>query len=160
MDYQISFACDHDEEKLQKIFIDSDMDMAGDIQEHVLIKKDNDIQGGGMLMETSKGVFHLLVFAMKQNSRSQGIGSQLLQELIKQPWKYCLDGGNAVKGEYRITTVAKGKSANFYRKNGFSVCEFSMLDDPFNEQCTECPEQLECNPAAMQFASYGENSLL
>jgi len=156
MDYQILFASDHDEEILREILLNSDMDLAGDIQEHVLIKKDNKIQGGGMLGQIDKDMFHLLVFAVKENERSQGIGSQLLQELMKQPWEYCQEEGNIADNAYKITTVAKGKSAKFYEKNGFIACDFSELTYPFNEQCDECPDRIECNPVAMLFTGYGK----
>ena len=157
MDYQIRFASDHDEERLGEILKDSHMGMGGDIREHVLITKNNEIQGGGMLAQTDKEVFHLLVFAVKQNERSQGLGSYLLQELIKQPWKYCLEGPEIADNEYRVTTVAKGESANFYRKNGFIACDFSALSYPFNEQCDECPNRVDCNPVAMLFTGCGKH---
>ena len=157
MNYQILFASENDEEILREILIDSDMDMAGDILEHVVIKKENEIQGGGMLAQTGKDVFHLLVFAVAQNERSKGIGSQLLQELIKQPWKYCREGAGIADSDYRVTTVAKGKSSNFYKKNGFIACDFSALAYPFNEQCDTCPDKIDCNPVAMLFTGYGKN---
>lgn len=157
MNYQILFASDNDEEILREILIDSDMDMAGDIQEHVLIMKDNEIWGGGMLAQTDKDVFHLLVFAVRQNARGKGIGSQLLQELIKQPWKYCLKWSGITASKYRVTTVAKGKSANFYRKNGFIACDFAALAYPFNEQCEACLDRIDCNPAAMLYAGVVKN---
>lgn len=157
MDDQILFASDNDEEILRGIFIDSDMDMAGDILEHVVIKKANEIQGGGMLVQTDKDIFHLQVFAVRQNERSKGIGSQLLQELIRQPWKYCLEGVGIAGGDYSVTTIAKGKSAHFYEKNGFMACDFSALAYPFDEQCDECPDRIDCNPVAMLFAGYGKS---
>jgi N-acetylglutamate synthase-like GNAT family acetyltransferase len=157
MNYQILFASNNDEPILREILIDCDMDLAGDIQEHVLIKKDNEILGGGMLAQTGKDIFHLLVFAVRQNARSKGIGSQLLQELVKQPWIYCSEGFGIADSEYRVTTVAKGKSTNFYRKSGFIACDFSALAYPFNEQCDACPDRIDCNPVAMLFTGYRKN---
>jgi len=157
MDYKILFASDHDEEILRGILIDSNMDMAGDIQEHVLIKKNSEILGGGMLAQTGEDVFHLLVFAVGQQERSQGIGSLLLQELIKQPWKYCLGATGITDNQYSVTTVAKGESSNFYKKNGFIACDFSTLSYPFNEQCDECPDRMDCKPVAMLYTGCGKH---
>ena len=48
VDYQIMFANSDAEEELRGIFLDSEMDIAGDIQDHVLIRKGDEIIGGGM----------------------------------------------------------------------------------------------------------------
>lgn len=149
MDYQIMFARCDAEEELRGIFLDCNMDIAGDIQEHVLVKVDGEIIGGGMLAQTGNTVFHLLVFAVKESARKHGIGSILLKELITHPWQYCLDSAEIIDSSYTVTTAAKGKSSGFYKKNGFVACDFSDLADPFDEQCRECPELDECNPVAM-----------
>ena len=152
MDYQIMFANNDAEEELRGIFLDNDMDIAGEIQEHVLIKKDAEIIGGGMLAQTSNAEFHLLVFAVKESARKHGIGSTLLKELITRPWQYCLDSNEVIYSRYTVTTAAKGKSSGFYRKNGFVACNFTELAAPYSEQCHDCPELEECNPVAMVYA--------
>jgi N-acetylglutamate synthase and related acetyltransferases len=157
MNYQILFAGNDDEEPLREILLDSDMDMAGAIENHVLIKKDKEVLGGGRLAQTGKADFHLLVFAVRGTVRGKGVGSLLLQELINQPWIYCLAGLEPPDPEYRVTTVAKGKSAGFYKENGFSACDFSSLADPFNEQCDVCPDKSGCNPVAMAFTGHRNN---
>jgi N-acetylglutamate synthase-like GNAT family acetyltransferase len=151
MCYEIVFAGVGAEDELRQILLDSDMDLAGNIEEHVLIKRGNQIQGGGMLTRSDRDVFHLLVFAVKKGERNKGIGSQLLNELIKQPWRYSRDREEMIDKGYSVTTVAKGGSVAFYQKNGFKTCEFSKLAYPFNEQCDECPVMIECKPAAMMF---------
>jgi len=151
MDYEITFASPDDEEVLQSVLIETDMGIAGDVTEHAVIKKDNEILGGGMLAQIGTSSYHLLVFAVRQGDHGRGIGRRLLNELIKQPWEYCLNGEGIAAGDYKITTVAKGESAKFYEKNGFVVCDFSQLDYPFDQQCDECPDRKDCNPAAMMF---------
>ena len=152
MCYEILFAEEDAEVELRGILIDSNMDIAGEIQEHVLIKKDGEIIGGGMLSQTGAAVYHLLVFAVRESARKHGIGSILLKELISRPWRYCLNSTGAIDGAYKVTTAAKGKSAPFYQKNGFVPCEFSELADPFRDQCRECPDLEDCNPVPMVYA--------
>lgn len=158
MCYEIVFANDAAEYELRSILRESNMDIAGDIREHVIIKKDNEIWGGAMLTQTDQAMFHLLVFAVKQDERNKGIGSRLLNELIVQPWKYCRDTIGSPVDNYQITTVAKGKSAVFYNKNGFTKCDFSKLSYPFSEQCDRCPGISECKPAAMIFLGTGRET--
>lgn len=153
MDYQITFANSDAEEELRGIFLDSNMDIAGDIQEHVLIRKDDEIIGGGMLAQTNDKEFHLLVFAVKESARKHGIGRLLIEELIRQPWHYCIDGSAVLERDHKVTTVAKGESAGFYKKIGFVPCTFADLAQPFNKQCLECPEINDCNPVAMVYAA-------
>ncbi|MDD2273060.1 MAG: GNAT family N-acetyltransferase [Desulfuromonadaceae bacterium] len=153
MDFQIMFANSDAEEELRGIFLDSDMDIAGDIQEHVLIRKDDEIIGGGMLAQTDDKVFHLLVFAVKESARKHGIGRLLIEELLRQPWQYCIDSSAVLEKNHKVTTVAKGQSAEFYKKVGFVPCDFSDLAQPFHEQCLECPELDDCNPVAMVYAA-------
>jgi N-acetylglutamate synthase-like GNAT family acetyltransferase len=150
--YEIEFATDDAEAELRGIFLDNDMDSAGEIQEHVLIKKAGEIIGGGMLSQTGEAVYHLLVFAVRESARSHGAGSILLKKLIEEPWRYALNSTAVPKGSYIVTTAAKGKSSRFYRKNGFVACEFSDLAAPFNEQCRDCPDLDDCNPVPMQYA--------
>jgi len=149
--YTITFAHDAVEDELRGIFLDSDMDIAGDIQEHVLITKDDEIIGGGMMTQTGASVYHLVVFAVKESQRKYGIGRLLLKELLECPWQYCLHGVAATEDCYHVTTVSKGKSAGFYEKNGFLACDFSALAAPFCEQCQECPELSDCKPVAMMY---------
>lgn len=161
LNYEILFATADAEDELRTIFLDSDMDIAGDIHEHVLVMKDGEIIGGGMLAQTGADVFHLLVFAVKEGARKHGIGSILLKELIARPWQYCLDTTGIIDGCYKVTTVAKGQSAEFYRKNGFVACDFIELADPYCVQCRECPELDDCGPVAMVYAGcsvQGENN--
>ncbi|WP_168205835.1 GNAT family N-acetyltransferase [Geobacter sp. FeAm09] len=150
--YDIVFATDEDETELRGIFLDENMDIAGEMQEHVLIQEAGEIIGGGMLTQTGEAEFHLLVFAVKGSARSHGAGSILLRELIGQPWRYSRNGTSAPIGAYTVTTAAKGKSSGFYRKNGFVTCAFSDLAAPFDEQCRECPDRDNCNPVPMRYA--------
>jgi len=151
MDYQIIFAVPDDELELRSILIESDMDIAGDIEDHVVIKHGNEIVGGGMLAQTDDDVYHLLVFAVRQTEHSRGIGSLLLNAMVMEPWRYCLNGPGFDDGSYTVTTVAKGESARFYAKNGFVACAFSELAYPFDQQCDACPDLNECKPSAMKF---------
>jgi len=163
LSYVIRFADDTVEDELRGIFLDSDMDIAGDIQEHVLITNEDEIIGGGMITQTGASVFHLVVFAVKENQRKHGIGRLLIKEMLEHAWQYCQGGVAPTNGSYTVTTVSKGKSSGFYNKNGFLACDFSDLAEPFSEQCITCPERSDCKPVAMIYsgnaAMTGSNSL-
>jgi len=148
--YEIRFADSTDAEVLQGIFLESDMDLAGEIEEHIVISKGDSIIGGGMLTQTDRDLFHLIVFAISEHERTHGLGRLLLERLLQQPWDFCQGGSMPEGSSYRVTTVAKGKSAGFYGKLGFVPCEFSELADPFAGQCDDCPEAADCHPVAMR----------
>lgn len=150
MSYTIGFAVQEDELPLQEIFQANDMDLAGEIQEHIVIKQADRLIGGGMLTQTDQDSYHLIVFAINNDEHKQGLGRRLLQQLLERPWDYCCAGSVPSRDSYCITTVAKGKSAGFYAKNGFSACNFSDLYPPFHDQCQICPDLHDCQPVAMQ----------
>lgn len=149
MSYEIRFADQTDEAILQGIFLESDMDLAGEIDEHIVISRGDTVIGGGMLTQTDADSYHLIVFAISEDERTHGLGRLLLDRLLQQPWDFCRDGSMPGGSSYRVTTVAKGKSAGFYGKLGFVLCEFSDLAAPFAGQCADCPEAADCHPAAM-----------
>ncbi|CQR70887.1 acetyltransferase [Sporomusa ovata DSM 2662] len=146
---EIVFATSEDEAELQDLFTGYGMGLAGDIEEHVLVKTDNKVLAGAMLAQLDTSFFHLLVFAVNEAGRNTGIGSQLLQEMIKNPEKYCQTPFDSNDSLYKVTTVAKGDAVRFYEKNGFVACDFSELAEPYDEQCLECPDKEDCKPVAM-----------
>jgi N-acetylglutamate synthase-like GNAT family acetyltransferase len=148
---EIVFATKDDEEELQALLIDYGMGLAGDIQDHVLIKADNQVLAGAMVSRVAKNTFHLLVFAVRSDGRKKGIGGQLLQKLLRWPGQYCRNGVDRPEGAYSVTTIAKGESVEFYEKHGFLACEFSSLIYPYDRQCDACSEKEDCNPVAMMF---------
>ncbi|QOX78075.1 GNAT family N-acetyltransferase [Trichlorobacter lovleyi] len=150
MPYEIRFADSADAEVLQGIFLESDMDLAGEIEEHIVISTGDRIIGGGMLTQTDQDLFHLIVFAISEHERTHGLGRLLLDKLLQQPWDFCHGGSMPGGGSYQVTTVAKGKSAGFYGKLGFVSCGFSDLAAPFAGQCDDCPEAADCHPVAMR----------
>lgn len=149
MPYEIRFANQTDEATLQGIFLESDMDLAGEIEEHIVISRGDTVIGGGMLTQTDLDLFHLIVFAISEHERTHGLGRLLLDRLLQQPWDFCRDGSMPDGSSYRVTTVAKGKSAGFYGRLGFLPCGFSDLAAPFAGQCNDCPEAADCHPEAM-----------
>lgn len=149
MSYEIRFAGQTDEAALQSIFLESDMGLAGDIDEHIVISRGATIIGGAMLTQTDDDSYHLIVFAIREDERTHGLGRLLLDKLLKQPWVFCRDGSRPSGERYQVTTVAKGKSAGFYRKLGFDSCDVTALAPLFAGQCGDCPEAAECHPVAM-----------
>ncbi|SMC37845.1 GNAT family N-acetyltransferase [Sporomusa malonica] len=154
MYYKIEFATNNDLDELQSLFLEYGMGLAGDIEEHILLKRDNDLLAGALLTSISDSVFHLSVLAVSHEGRSQGLGTQFMQELLRHPQKYCCDPGELVHGTFQVTTVARGTAINFYKKNGFVPSSFSKLVSPYNMQCNTCEEKEECNPVPMVFYSH------
>ncbi len=151
---EITFATSEDEEELQDLFTTYGMGLAGDIEEHVLVKADNKVLAGAMLSQIDSNFFHLLVFAVREDERNSGSGSQLLQELLREPEKYCRTPFDHTDSSYKVTTVAKGDAARFYEKNGFIACAFTELVEPYDEQCVECPDKADCKPVAMMITCH------
>lgn len=149
MSYEIRFAGQADEATLQGIFLESDMGLAGEIDEHIVISRGDTVIGGGMLTQTDPDSYHLIVFAISEDERTHGLGRLLLGRLLQQPWVFCRNGSRPAGERYQVTTVAKGKSAGFYRKLGLESCDFTDLAPSFAGQCNDCPEAVDCHPVAM-----------
>ena len=150
MTQQIEFATVEEEQALREIFWEYDMDMAGPVEHHVVMKEEHVILAGAMLAQPEHGMdFHLAVFAVASERQKQNVGEKLLKELMRQPWKYCRNAVNSSTGLYRLTTLAKGSAAKFYQKQGFVRCDFTSLAYPFDGQCQICPDRERCRPVAM-----------
>lgn len=153
MPLTIQFAIRRDKKKLREICVAAGMDLAGKIEEHLVIKQDSILIGGAMLAQSDHDVFHLLLIAVDATCRSNGAGSQLLEEMLRDPWKCCRDALEGSGKGYRVTTVARGMAAGFYHKHGFKHCDFTELADPFRDQCGTCHKRDDCNPVAMCFTA-------
>jgi N-acetylglutamate synthase-like GNAT family acetyltransferase len=149
----IQFATRRDKKKLQEICVAAGMDLAGRIEEHLVIRQDSVLIGGAMLAQSDHDLFHLLLIAVDASCRSNGAASQLLQKMLRDPWNCCRDAVDGSGKGYRITTVARGAAAGFYRKHGFEQCDFAELADPYRDQCGACPERQDCHPVAMRFSA-------
>lgn len=147
----ISFAGPADEEMLRSIMTATGMELAGEIEEHVVLREGAEILAGGRLYQADEDLFHLLVFAVAERERGRGTGRKLLRELCQRPWEYCRDAVETSGGSYRVTTVAKGDAADFYKRCDYRVCEASELPPPFDRQCEDCPDREACGPVAMVF---------
>lgn len=146
----MEFASPADEARLQEIFTAADMDMAGEVEEHVVVRRDGKVVAGGRLYQAEEDLFHLLVFAVAAEERGRGTGRELLAAMAVRPWEFCLEAVRPA-GSYRITTMAKGAAAAFYKRVGFTVCDAAALPAPFGEQCRDCPDRVKCDPVPMEF---------
>lgn len=153
MDKIIAFGEPADERELRGILLDTGMDLAGDIEEHIVLKRGPEILAGGRLYQADEDLFHLLVFAVAEEERGRGTGQRLLRELSARPWAYCREAVEPASGPYRITTVAKGEAAAFYMKGNYQACDFSQVPVPFDSQCEECPDRTACKPVPLVFAA-------
>jgi GNAT superfamily N-acetyltransferase len=151
LDRTISFAGPADEDKLRGMLTATGMDLAGEVVEHVVLREGAEILAGGRLYQADEDLFHLLVFAVAERDRGRGTGRRLLRELCERPWQYCRDAAEPPGGSYRVTTVARGEAAAFYKRCDYRVCEVSLLPPPFDRQCEDCPDREPCGPVAMVF---------
>ncbi|MDT8899819.1 GNAT family N-acetyltransferase [Anaeroselena agilis] len=152
LDRTITFAEPADEETLRTMFTAAGMDLAGEAEEHVVLRDGANILAGGRLYQADEDLFHLLVFAVAQGERGRGTGRRLMRELCERPWEYCRDAVEPTGGTFRITTMAKGESAAFYKRCDYRECEASLLPPPFDSQCEDCPDCEQCGPVAMVYS--------
>ena len=155
--YMIDFAKKEEEPLLQDIFTAVDMALVGSIEDHVVIRENGILCGGGLLYEMDVQLFHLLTIAVRQDGRGRGTGSLLLRKILEQPWCCCRDAVTGRGSVYRVTTVARGSSRNFYLKNGLNDCRFDELIEPFEHQCKSCSEADQCNSSAMEYFGNGKD---
>jgi len=149
METTIRFACIEDEEQLKALLVGYGMDLAGEIDEHVVAQHGDQIIAGGMLSPIDDDLYHLEVFAVSDQWQRTGAGRLLLSAMIEAPWIYCR--GSSPGEIYSITTVARGDAVPFYSSCGFKPCSFLELTTPYDEQCDICPDRENCQPVPMIF---------
>lgn len=152
MKQEIVFATGDAEEELESLFFEYGMGLAGNVEEHIIVKDGRQIIAGALVAPIDNSLFHLSVLAVRNGGCNRGIGSHLLQEVIHHPEKYCSGTAQLNDYAYRVTTVARGAAADFYKKNGFIPCTFSELGYPYSEQCKACPDENDCHPVPMMFS--------
>lgn len=82
------------------------------------------------------GVAHVYPIVVCDTWRGYGVGRALIDDAHKK----C--------GELRL--VSRGTSIGFYKKLGFSECEWNLIENDLTEGCAECSMQKECNPLPMR----------
>ncbi len=147
----VTFAKPADEGELYDILADTDMGLAGDIGEHIVLREGAAIRAGGRLYQADEALFHLMVFAVAGDERGRGTGRRFLRALTAGPWLHCRGGVEPPGGSYRITTMAKGSATGFYARAGFRPCKAAQLPALFAGQCEGCPDREECGPVPMVY---------
>ena len=148
---KIVFANQNDEEELKEILWEYQMDLCGNIEEHLVIKDQDEVVAGSKIIEHEDSRFFIILLGVKKVYQNLGLGSLLLSKIIANPWSYCKETRTSFLSQknIEITTIARGESADFYRRYGFIPCEFSNMPIMFREQCEQCPDIEECNPVPM-----------
>jgi N-acetylglutamate synthase-like GNAT family acetyltransferase len=147
---KIFFAGQKEEEDLRQILWEYSMDLAGDVEEHLIVKKEDEVVAGGKIIQYEDSHYFLEVLGVKHESLKQGIGALLLSEIVKEPWKHCKDVTIEVKPQhFQISTLARGSATGFYKKFGFKACGFNEIPEPYQDQCEFCPDAETCNPVPM-----------
>lgn len=156
MELEIRFAHESEEDELREIMLSFNMDLAGDIEAHVILNEGETIIAGAKLSLIEQNTFHLEVLGVKDDQRGTGAGRLLLSKLLQDPWNYCHGEPLDPDENYRVTVVSKGGAAPFYEKLGFERCSFSDLSSPYDEQCETCPDAPTCYPVPMVFRGGGK----
>ncbi|HWP95404.1 MAG TPA: hypothetical protein VN426_00995 [Syntrophomonadaceae bacterium] len=152
MELNIMYAEKYDELEAQEMLGEVNLALSGDIEDHVVLKTSGVISAVGKLVYESNHRFHLEVFGVRNDQRGSGWGRGLLTNLTAMPHKHCRSYyEDQLEGLYTITTVAKGESAGFYGRYGFSPISFSDLSDMYIEQCNHCPDRNTCQPVPLIF---------
>jgi N-acetylglutamate synthase-like GNAT family acetyltransferase len=115
----MEFASPADEARLQEIFTAADMDMAGEAEEHVVVRRDGKGVAGGRLYQAEEDLFHLLVFAVAAEERGRG-------NRPRYCWRRWLSAVGVLFGadgrrSYRITDEwAQRGGGGFFKRVGFT----------------------------------------
>lgn len=149
MGFEIKFASPTQKEIIRQLFLDYDMDLAGEIEDHVILMQAETVLAGGMLSQIDRKAFHLEVLGVRKDKKGTGAGGMLLSELLRNPWHYSRSSAPPTQEPFQVTTVARGEAVRFYAKYGFRPCSFAELDWPYNEQCDSCLEREKCQPVPM-----------
>ncbi len=156
MDSIIRFAYREEEDELREIMLSFGMDLAGDIEDHVIVIEGETISAGGRLSLIDRNTFHLEVLGVRNDRRRTGAGRLLLSRFLSDPWEYCQGEALGPDECYKITTVSRGEAVAFYAKMGFIRCDYSDLEWPYNEQCETCPDAETCKPVPMVYRGGGK----
>lgn len=151
MEYEIIFARPDDEEEVRGLLLDNDMDISGDINDHIMLKTKDQVHAAGKLALTQDKHYHLEVIGVRKDLHGQGWGSLLLNALTAVPWKYCRAETTPPTGAYLVTLMARDTADAFYTRHGFKPCPASRLADPYVEKCAVCPDRETCGPTPMAF---------
>lgn len=148
---KIVFATEADYPFVYELFIEHDMDVYGDITDHVVLMEDGEVCAAACMVQTDERNYHLENIAVAGNRKHNGYGGGLLAAITEKPWACCQPSSEPEKGAYRVSTVARGNAVEFYARYGFTTCGFTDLDPQYQNQCDECPDRIKCSPVPMIF---------
>lgn len=152
--WDIEFALPEEAPELEALLTEAGMGLWGAPEEYVIMKNADRIVGCAKLVFTGLNTFHLETLVINPEVRGRGWGEAFLLELLRRPWAYCERTRYMPflqEEAYRITVVARGAVAGFYRRYGFRDYTFEGLPSPYREQCDGCEEFPGCNPVPLRF---------
>jgi N-acetylglutamate synthase-like GNAT family acetyltransferase len=155
MERTIAYAKIAEQEDVERLLLEYDMGISGDIGEYVVVKTAAGVCAVGKLLQVQQNCFYLEVMGVSNGLRKAGLGGFLLSELIHDPWRYCRSAEGMPSANYLINTIARGEAAAFYKRHGFKPGSFSILMPPYSYQCEDCPDRETCAPVPMIFEAGG-----
>ena len=110
--------------------------MLGDAPaEEFLVAEQEGVIAGTVRLERIEEDVYLRAMAVHTAWHGQGVGSQLVRELLA--------------GLDNVKVVARGYSAPFYEKLGFRPVEWEVIHEDMRRECVECPDVNTCKPVPM-----------
>ena len=122
---------------LGELFEAQAMGPCGDPTEFVVVECAGTLAGAARA-ERLAGQTWLRPIVVEPSLQRRGIGSILLTELLYRHESLCL--------------VARGGSAQFYRRHGFAEMSWDEVAPSLRAECEECPDRVECHPLPMRHA--------
>lgn len=140
----ITLATPAEEEEVENFLFEVNMGLSGDIDEHVLLKENDELIAVAKFTPVAADEYHLDTMVVRADRKGGGIGKYFLGKLLSEPWT-CFEGREPVD-TYKVTTLSRGTAVPFYKKLGFEPCNLEDVHWQYVDQCDSCPLREECQP--------------
>ena len=125
-----------DNADVQDLLVMCGMSAEVDACECLLAEMEDKLVGLGRL-EEAEGIAYLRPIAVSPHYQGQGIGHQLMQELLA--------------GRDEVRVVARGEAAHFYSALGLRPMDWDSVYADYREECIHCSEHEQCRPIALRY---------
>ena len=105
--------------------------------EDFLVAEETGALAGAVCLQRYGACAYVRAMAVHDRWRGQGVGRQLVEELLS--------------GQDQVKVVARGSAVPFYRKMGFRTIAWDTVDPEVSQECAQCPDVAACHPEPMLF---------